>query len=52
MGPYAQLQKLRPEAIASFDIEPWLPWNYARRKREEKAKKQVITALEKKPVGN
>ena len=37
LNPERKLVQYDPDAMASFDVTPWLPWNYAKRMKQKQA---------------
>lgn len=35
LNPDRKLLQYDPDAMASFDVTPWLPWNYVKRIKKE-----------------
>ena len=35
LNPDRKLLQYDPDALASFDVTPWLPWNYVKRIKKE-----------------
>lgn len=37
LNPERKLLQYDPDAMASFAVTPWLPWNYAKRMKQKQA---------------